>query len=160
MELRGDGQVAVIARAWIRYEAVGDFQLHYEVGRIDALRVREEEMQNRRGDVVGDISVDVKSRSGGGFGEIEFQDIRLDERDVGPILHAAAHLGCEVRIDFDGDEARGERGEKFRHFSVARADFEPHLIPADVERAGDALAPGGIGEEILAEASAGHGARV
>src|SRR6476646_7118963 len=101
-------------------------------------------MEDRGGDVVRDVSVDVKSWCTCGLGKIQLQYIRLDQRNVGPILCSAADLRCEWRIDLNGDHTPGARRKKLRHFSVACADFEPGLIGAHVKRAGDALAPRGI----------------
>jgi hypothetical protein len=54
-------------------------------------------------------------------------------------------------------------GQKRGHFSMARADFDPQTGafgvcrgPWTQHRAGDSLAPGGIGEKMLAQALRSH----
>ncbi len=75
VELAGGGKIAVFAAAGARGDARGDFELHHDVDRSDLVRVAEEMVENRRGDVVGQIAVNAEF-SAGEFREIELRGRR------------------------------------------------------------------------------------
>ena len=108
-------EIAVVARAGPGGDALGDFKLDNDVDGGNAVRPLEEVMEDRRGDVVGQVAVHAKFFV---FGEasapcevekIEREDVAFGDFDVGPLRGMSGDLGAEIldeqRVGFYGDEA-------------------------------------------------------
>ena len=167
IKLREDGKVAVIASAGRGGEALGDFGLHDEVHFVDVRRKPEEMMQNRRSDVVGQISVDADPAASGERGEIGFENVARDDGEIRELLGETAQPGDELRIELDGINGIPLSKQMASHFAMAGADFDPAmlLVPReghcgmrrDANRASDLFAPVEVRKKMLAESLASHG---
>src|SRR5690348_14573181 len=108
-------EIAVVARAGIRSNALGDFELNDDVDGGDVVSPLEEVMEDRRGDVVGQIAVDAKFFVFGKASapceveKIEREDVAFGDFYVGPLRGMSGGLGAEIldeqRVGFYGDEA-------------------------------------------------------
>ena len=84
-------------------------------------------------------------------GEVDLEDVGLDDLDMFLRGEALAESGGEFAIEFDGDEARGARGEQLGDGGFAGTDFDDSAPGEIAERVGDATAGRGMDEEVLAE---------
>lgn len=139
------GKISVFAMAGSGDDALRDFELNHDMDGFDLRGEAEKMSKNRRSDVVGQIAVDA-----GAFmresGEIDEENVRLDDFDVRLRCETCAECGGESAIGFDGDDAAGAlvragTGKEFGHFAVAGADFEPCGVWRGGKRLRDALAP-------------------
>lgn len=112
--------------------------------------------------------------------EVDGEDVGLDDFDVGPPSRRGrsgrfggqvrgerarasrgfrgeqtggvlAEIGGEGCVSLDGDDAARVLREKFGHFAVARADFEPGGVCISGKRTRDAFAPRGTMKKVLAK---------
>lgn len=158
VELREGGKVAVLPPPGPSHEPGRNFELDDDGNQIDLVRLLEEAMQDRRGDVIGQISVHLETPAGQ-LREIEREHVCRDNFNMGSFAGEFAQLFNQPRIDFDGHHPAREPGEFARHFAVPRADFEPDVFASGAEGAQDALPPGDVGEKMLSQWLAGHGRR-
>ena len=108
-------EIAAVARAGIRSNALGDFELNDDVDGGDVVSPLEEVMEDRLGDVVGQIAVDAKFFVFGKASapcdveKIEREDVAFGDFDVWPLRGMNGDLGAEIfgkqSIRFDSDEA-------------------------------------------------------
>lgn len=152
VELDCYGEQAVVARAGLRGDAVGDFALDHEDGAIDSGFMRGEMEQDVRGEVVGQVADDEELfgwlRQGG---EVYVEDVALDDFDVGLRGEAFAEARGEFAVEFDGDEAAGAGGEQVRDGGFAGADFDDGAVSEVAEGIDNGVAGRGTDEEVLAE---------
>ena len=167
IELREDGKIAVRFCAGGGGEAEGDFGLDDDVNFVDDVREGEKVMEDRRGDVVGEIAVDADAASGGEGGEVCFKNVAGNDAEISGFFREVAKAGNELGIQLDGMDG-GAGGKKvFGHFAVSGADFDPAVLivarewhrgmRGNADGAGDLLAPVEVFQEMLAEALACHG---
>jgi len=167
VELSSHGEIAVGFAAWIGGEAVGDFGLHDQVHFVDEIRERKQPMKNRRSDVVGKVAINAHAPARGGGGEIRFEDVTGDNRQLGKFLGETPETGDERRVKLDGVDRCACGEEMLGHFAMSGADFDPAEIFArpdgrygvgrDADGARDLFAPVGVDKEMLAEALTSHG---
>ena len=132
--------------------------------RSNLIRIAEEMVEDRRGDVVRKIPVNAETTSTGELQEIELQDVARDDFDRRPFdgirLDALAQILGKANIRFDGDDAPAPAGEQARHFAVASADFEPDVVRIARQRFENSLLPRWIAKEVLPQFLTRHGERV
>ncbi len=178
VELREDGQIAVVARAGLRGEATRDFGLDDDVNFVDEAREREEVVEDGRGDEVGKIAVDADASAGGDGGEVGFENVAGNDGEIREFLREAAKARDESGVEFDGVDGSARGEEVFGQFTVAGADFDPAVLIVPMNRgsqttlvaregkhgmrrnadgARDLFAPVEVFQEMLAEALTCHG---
>ena len=166
MELREDGEVPIITSAGLGSETEGDFGLNDEMNFLDEVGEGEKVMQDRRGDVVRQVSVDSDAASRGDRGKIRSENVIRNDREITKFLRQAAKPNNQRRVDLDSID-RTSRGEQMlRHFPVTRAYLDPAMLLVAGKRnggmrrhangPGDFFAPVKIGKKVLAEALASH----
>lgn len=172
VDLRDDGEIAELFRPRFRGEAKGDFLLNDDVNLIDPVRERKEVVENRRGDVVRQVAVDADAPAGGDRGEIGFQDIAGNDREIREFFREALKACQEQRIQFDCVDCGTSGGKVLGHFPVAGADFNPAVravrcnhralgrVRRDTDGARDLFAPAGIRKEMLAKTLTSHEPKV
>ncbi len=82
VELRDDGEIAVIARAGLGGQAEGHFGLNDDVDFVDEAGEAEQVMKDRRRNVVGKISVDEDAAAASDRGEVGFEDVAGDDGKI------------------------------------------------------------------------------
>src|ERR1700722_17066362 len=120
-------------------------------------RKRKDAVQNRRRDVIRNISVHAKRFGSGKFREIGVQNVGFDERDIWPVRDAFAESGGKLSIKLNRNHSCRTLGQELRHFSVARANFDPGIAIANGQHVRDTLSPGGVAKKVLPEWSGRHG---
>jgi hypothetical protein len=154
--LAESGEIGVLAVAGRCDDARGDFILNDNVDGVNLRGEAEQMRENRRSDVVGQITVDAEACASERR-QIDSENVGFDDFDVGPFGGGAfAESGCESGVGFDGDDAARALREKFGHFAVAGADLEPGSVRVRRKRARNAFAPRGAVKEVLAKLLAGH----
>jgi hypothetical protein len=159
VELDGDGEQAVVARAGLGSDTVGDFALHHEDGAIERCMILSELEQDGGGDVVRQISDDGEGMAGvlRCGGEVEGEDILVDDGDTAGGEFRAQMRG-QVVVELDCEDVRGMGGEEMSDGASAGADFDGGLARAVAESGDDALDGVLVVEEVLAELRlGGHG---
>jgi hypothetical protein len=167
VELRGDGEESVIARAGLGGHAVGDFALDHDDGAIDGAMSGEQVEQYVGSDVVGEIAYYLDSGKPLGClararlcvrlaslcqqSQICRQNVLVQDGDVGLSGEIGVEIGGEGRVEFDGDDALGAAGEDVRDGSAAGADFDDGAVGDIAERVGDGGLSGRTDEKVLAE---------
>lgn len=152
VELDGDGEQAVVAGAGLGGDTVGDFSLDHEHGAIDRLLVCDEMEQDVRGEVVGQIAdyeeffVWLRER-----GEVDVEDVALDDFDMGLGSEAFAEAGREVAVKLNRDKARGTRSEQLGDGGFAGSDFNDGTLGEIAESVDDGVTGRGADKEILSE---------
>ncbi len=119
IELRENGEIAVVARARVRGEASRDFGLNDDMNFVDEIREREEVLEDRRGDEVRQISVNADAAAGGDGGEVGFENIAGNYIEIGMIVCEAAEAGDERWIEFDRVDGSAGGDEVLGHFAVS-----------------------------------------
>lgn len=167
VELREDGEIAVVARAWTGGEAFGNFLLNDDVDFIYERGEAEEVLENRRSDVVREVAIKANAAAGGESGEIGFEDVSANDIEMGKLLGETAQAWEQTGIHFDGMDGIAGSEKVFGHFAVPRTDFDPAVevvlwkgnggVGRDTDGACDFFAPVEIGEKVLAEPLASHG---
>lgn len=84
-------------------------------------------------------------------GEVDVEDVALDDFDIGPGGEAFAEARGEFAVEFDGDEAACAGREQVRNGGFAGADFDDGALGEVAEGIGDGVAGRGADEEVLAE---------
>src|ERR1700722_16363143 len=118
----------------MRRDALRDFELNHDVDRGDLRGPLKQMMQDWRGDVVGKISVNMKSLAAE-FANIRVQHVAVNNFDVGPavrfIFDSRANSRGQVSVGFHGHGAAPRADEELGYFPVARADFDPGFIRSE-----------------------------
>src|SRR4029077_12997033 len=134
IELRGDGEIAKAFCLWFCSETQSDFFLNHDVNLVDLIRKGKNMMKDRRSDVVRQIAIDADAPPGGKCGEISFQNIAGDDRQIREFLRKTLEAAQEQRIQFDGVNGRAGGDEVLGHFAVAGANFNPAIRLAELNR--------------------------
>src|SRR5204862_7840904 len=121
------GQIAVVSRARLGDQAQRDFQLNHYMDFVDELGDRKKSMQDGRSDVIRQIAVKPYAPSRGNHSEVRFQHVTGNNCQIWNFLGELIEPGDQRRIEFDSVNWRARGGEKFRHFAVAGADFDPAI---------------------------------
>ena len=124
-ELRNDGEIAVLLGPRFSSETKSDFLLNNDVNFVDLIRERKTMMQNRRRNVVRQISVEMDAASSGESSEIGFQDVAGNDREIREFFRKALEARQEQRIKLDRVDGRTSGSEMLGHFTVARSYFNP-----------------------------------
>ena len=163
VELSEHAQIAVGARAGHGREPFRNFALHQQRQGANPAPKGEKAMQNRRGDVVGQIAEDetflglMLAAEGR---EVSREDVGLEDFNLRFRFELLSKVGSQNSVKFDGDNAPGSFGEKLGHRAAPRADFDDQVVRTEVERRGNPPTVTGAGQEMLAEfgsARLGHG---
>ncbi len=113
--------------------------------------------QDVGGEVVGQVSDDEELFVGMGFrvvregGEVDVEDVVLEDFDVGLGGETFAEARGEFAVELDGDEASGAGSEQICDGGLAGADFDDGAMGEIAECVDDGMAGRGAGEEVLAE---------
>ena len=139
---------------------------------VDQIRERKKMMKNRRRDVVRQIAVESDAPSAGNRGQIAFQNIAMDDREIREFFRKPLESCEEQRIQLDGKDGCSGGREVLRHFAVARADFYPAVrwiqrwrwrhgrMRRNADGARDLFAPSGVGKKMLAKSLTSHAPKV
>jgi hypothetical protein len=84
-------------------------------------------------------------------GEVDVEDVALDDFDIGVRGEALAETRGELAIEFDGDEAAGAGREQVRDGGFAGADFDDGAVGEVAEGIDNGVAGRGTDEEVLAK---------
>lgn len=125
IELRGNGEIPVLLGLWFCSETQSDFLLDHDMNFIDLIRERKEMMQDRRGDVVGQVSIHPDAPASCEAGEIGLQNVAGNDSDVRAFFRETPETRLEQRIQLDGIDWRASAREVLGHLPVAGADFYP-----------------------------------
>ena len=134
VELRDDGEIAVIARARLGGQAEGHFGLNDDVDFVDEAGEAEQVMKDRRRNVVGKISVDEDAAAASDRGEVGFEDVAGDDGKISRFFCEMAQAGDERWIEFDGVNGSAGGEEVLGHFTVARTNFDPAMLIVPMNR--------------------------
>ena len=108
VKLAEHGKVAVVAQARMRGDAFGYFQLNDDVDGGDCSGPAEKMVQDRRGDVVRQVSVHVNFAVGE-FADVGGENVCGDDFQAGPLLGigvaGALQAFGKTLVGFDGDDA-------------------------------------------------------
>ena len=124
-ELRDDGEIAVLLGSRFCSETKRYFLLNDDVHFVDLIRERKKMMKNRRRNEVRQISVEMDAASSGESGEIGFQNIAGNDREIREFFREALEARQEQRIKLDRVNRRTSGSKMLGHFTVAGADFNP-----------------------------------
>jgi len=97
--LCGDAQVTVVAGGWRGAEAVGDLLLNEKYGRLNRGASRENALENRRRDVVGEIA---GQRRRSPLGEVGVEDVGVVNMQPRVAGKSSLERGDHQRVEFDG----------------------------------------------------------
>lgn len=84
-------------------------------------------------------------------GGLYFQDVGVDNGDVGLIGELLSKDGYEPLVEFDGDDASGPCGQLMGQSAKAGADFEDAVGWQEIGCIGDSGEVGRVDEEVLAK---------
>src|ERR1700734_3114271 len=116
-------------------------------------------MQDWGRDVVRQVAINAEI-SGHQFLKIDSQDVGGNDLYVGPFAFVVMHFLLQVfgegRVRFDGNHSAAAGSEQLSHFTVACAYLNPRFVCAGGKNLEDALAPGGVAEEVLSHALSSH----
>src|SRR5205807_7181658 len=121
------GKVAIIATAWTRRHARGDFELYHEKRRLEPVRMLEQTVHNGRGNVIGKIAIHPEALKTSEFSEIECQDIAGDHFDVRKVGSLLPQARQQFGIKLDSDKPVCLPRQKRSHLAVAGADLDPQV---------------------------------
>ncbi len=120
-------------------------------------------MENRRGDVIGQIAED-KAFLGlmllAEGCEVGREDIAVQDFESRFGAELFFEFPGQNSVEFDGDNAPRAFGKKLRHRAPPRADFDDQVVGAKLKRLSNPPTVTGAGQEMLAEfrsARLGHG---
>jgi len=124
-------------------------------------------LEDRRGDVVGQIPIDADATTGGDSANVGFEDVAGNDGKSGVSLRKVAKSTKKSRVELDGVD-RGASSEKMLgHFPVTGAEFNPAMLIVAGQRHGgvrrnadgprDLFAPVQTFQKMLAEALSCHG---
>src|SRR5688572_10379441 len=147
--LNEHGERTVVFGAGLRPQALGDFLLEHDRDVEDVFARGDEVLQERRGDVVGQVADDVEWCAGE-LGEIGVECVAFDDFDVA--RHGGAQLRDEVAVDFDRDDAARGGSEFTGKGAGSGSDFDNGVTGGDAGKPNDALEDVAIGKEVLAVA--------
>src|SRR3990170_660140 len=116
-----------------------------------ACRRLEQPSKKVRGDVVRNVGDHTVGRAADEAGQIEAQDVPLDQLYVRPVGHGLAQRRDQARVNLDGDHFSGLRGELEGKRAHSCADFEDSFVPGQLGRRHDALERRRFEEEVLPE---------
>ncbi len=107
-------------------------------------------MQNRRSDVIRQISVDGKVRCFYHGAKIDREHIAFDDFDISQRRCDFAQSRGEPVVQFDGDDLAGISRQLRSHLAMTRANFDPHSI-SNANRARDSFLPACIAKKMLSQ---------
>ena len=143
VELKGDGEQAVVPRSRPGSDAVGDFALDHEDSSIQEGGVFREKKQDRGGDVVWQISDDEQGLTCifCGCREIELKYVLPAYGYIEPLLGRKAFLEGpgEFAVELNGDQMFCFGGKKFGDGAFAGPNFNDGTVLQWSQRGYDAL---------------------
>ena len=168
VELGGDGKIAIVFVARLCGEAQSHFQLDDNLDFIDLVGEREETVEDRRSNVVGEIAVDADAPAGSERAQVGFEDVAWNDGEIRVLGGESLKPRDERRVELDRINRNAAADEIFGHFSMASANFNPaiilssricgnfHAVCGDAYRAGDFFAPAGVAQKVLSKFLSGH----
>jgi hypothetical protein len=149
-------QRTVLGRARGRREPLRVLLLHEQHGAPDDALGREQVLEDRRRDVVRDVAHHDEARHavrGCGRGEVELEEVALDDGHARHVAALLAQVGGEAAVLLDGHQVTDATGDAQRQRAGAGADLDRDVVLAQVRVLDDALGEALLDEEVLAEFS-------
>jgi len=148
---------AVSRAARGRSQAIGVLLLHQQDGAAHHVALLEQPLEDRCGDVVGNVADDgepVGLMPRGDLGQIDLEEIGVHQLEAGDRIQLLAEQLDQPVVHLDRDHARRAGREVSGQRAGSGADLDHHVVIANARLLDDALGEVGAREEVLAEALA------
>ncbi len=148
--LEQNAEYASSLRAGLGADALGHLALQHAGAAGYAVFVVKHAEEDLRGDVVGIVANDAELLAGEERVEVHAQEVALYDAavELGEVGLEVCHALC---IDFDDAEVVAAVQEHAREHAHAGANLEHRGADEIIERGGDALGHGEVGEKMLAK---------